>query len=97
MRALTPYDNELADPEASYRRGFQHGATTLLQLVAAKLDPPDARALAEWTGARFCATGESSGTRRPTRPARLRRQEFPVDARRLGAAGGVRRPLEAKA
>jgi hypothetical protein len=51
MRALTPYDNEMTDPEASYRRGFQHGAAALLQLVATKLDPADARALAEWTGA----------------------------------------------
>ena len=25
-RELKPYDDEFADPEASYRRGFQHGA-----------------------------------------------------------------------
>jgi hypothetical protein len=47
-RNLMPYDDEMADPEASYRRGFQHGATALLQLVAAKLDPADARELAAW-------------------------------------------------
>jgi hypothetical protein len=50
-RNLMPYDDEMAGPEASYRRGFQHGAIALLRLVAAKLDPADARELAAWTGA----------------------------------------------
>jgi hypothetical protein len=36
---------------APYRRGFQHGAAALLQLVASKLDPVDARQLAAWAGA----------------------------------------------
>ena len=41
-RELTPYADELADPEASYRRGFPHGAAAVLQLVAGKLKPQDA-------------------------------------------------------
>ena len=36
-RELIPYADEQADPEASYRRGFQHGAAAVLQLVAGKL------------------------------------------------------------
>ena len=50
-RELKPYDDEFADPEASYRRGFQHGAAALLRLVADKFKPSDAQQLAQWVGA----------------------------------------------
>jgi hypothetical protein len=49
-RELALYVDELTDPEASYRRGFQHGAATLLRLVADKLKPSDAQQLAQWVG-----------------------------------------------
>jgi hypothetical protein len=51
VRDLKPYDDEMVDPEASHRRGFQHGAVTLLRLIAPRLDPAEARQLAAWAGA----------------------------------------------
>ena len=47
---MPPYDDELADPEASYA-GFQHGAAAMLQLVAGKLEPRDAQRISQWVGA----------------------------------------------
>jgi hypothetical protein len=50
-RELIPYADEQADPEASYRCGFQHGAAAVLQLVAGKLEAHDAQRISQWVGA----------------------------------------------
>jgi hypothetical protein len=50
-RELTPNDDELADPEASYSGGSQHGAAAVLQLIAGKLEPQDARRISRLVGA----------------------------------------------
>jgi hypothetical protein len=47
-RELKPYVNQLLDPEACFRRGFQHGALALLTHIASKLDVADRQELARW-------------------------------------------------
>jgi hypothetical protein len=50
MCPLTPRKGEFQDPEASYRRGYQHGAAAVLRALADTLDRTTARRMANWAG-----------------------------------------------
>ena len=48
MRALMPYDDEIEDAEASYRRGYQHGAYTVLDAIGQRIDASLALEIRGW-------------------------------------------------